>query len=392
MSVPKSAQNAVDGEFDLLLVGGGLQACLIALAALGRPELKLALIEAGATLGGNHTWCVHDEHIPQAALPWLQPLFTHRWAGYGVRFPRLSRTFDVPYSAITSSRLAAVVGAAIAARSGSTIRVGVRAVRIEAHEVTLDDGSKLAGRLVVDARGPTLHGTAGSSGFQKFLGLEVDLERPHGIERPILMDATVTQRDGFRFFYLLPLAPTRLLVEVTYFSRTRDLDLSTARADVIDYTARLGKVTQVLREETGVLAMPWRSAAVEPQRSPLVAGYRGGWFHPGTGYSLPVALRLACYLGERAPGDVFGADLTHMYRAHRRQARYAERLNGLLFRCFSPGDMRNVFERFHNLPASLIQRFYALSTTWTDRVRIVGGRPPRGFSLFEAFALSRAAQ
>ena len=52
-------------------------------------------------------------------------------------------------------------------------------------------------------------------------------------------------------------------------------------------------------------------------------------------------------------------------------ARYAERLNWLLFHSFEPGDMRNVFERFYALPEGLIHRFYALSMTWLDRARIV---------------------
>ncbi len=383
--------NAAQGELELLLVGGGLQAGLIALAVLARrPEARLAVVEAGPSLGGNHTWCLHRAHVPESARTWVEPLFAHHWNGYEVRFPRLSRTFDVPYAAITSARLAAVVGDAIAGADGASCHLGRRAERTAEHEVELDDGSRLEARVVIDARGPTLEGIAGNSGFQKFLGLEVEFERPHRVERPILMDATVPQRDGFRFFYVLPFSPRRLLVEVTYFSRTADLDRVAARADVLEYAARLGPIGQVPREETGILSMPWKSVPVDPGRSPLAAGYRGGWFHPGTGYSLPIALRLACYLGERAPGDVFGPDLTRMYRAQRRQARFAERLNGLLFRCFAPEDMRNVFERFYGLPEALIQRFFALSTTWADRVRIVGGRPPRGFSVSRLLALSRA--
>jgi lycopene beta-cyclase len=390
VSVPAPTQNAVHGELELLLVGGGLQAGLIALSVLARrPEARLAVVEAGPSLGGNHTWCLHREHVPASARKWVEPLFAHHWDGYEVRFPRLSRAFDSPYSAITSARLAEVVGAAIADARGATCYLGRRAERTAEHEVELDDGSRLEARVVIDARGPTLEGTERRSGFQKFLGLEIELENPHRVERPILMDATVLQRDGFRFFYVLPFSPCRLLVEVTYFSRNPDLDAVVARADVLEYAARLGPIAHVLREETGVLPMPWKTSPVEPGRSPLAAGYRGGWFHPGTGYSLPIALRLACYVGERAPGDVFGPDLTRMYRAQRRQARFAERLNGLLFRGFAPEDMRNVFERFYGLPQALIQRFYALSTTWADRLRIVGGRPPRGFSVSELLAPSR---
>ena len=49
----------------------------------------------------------------------------------------------------------------------------------------------------------------------------------------------------------------------------------------------------VVREEEGVLPLPWSSALPAPNDPPLVAGYAGGLFHPITGYSLPVAVRLA---------------------------------------------------------------------------------------------------
>ena len=61
-------------------------------------------------------------------------------------------------------------------------------------------------------------------------------------------------------------------------------------------------------------------AGKPPRRSPLVAGYRGGWFHPATGYSVPPALRLACHLSARPAGDVFDASLARLYaRTERRR-------------------------------------------------------------------------
>jgi lycopene beta-cyclase len=377
-------------QFDVVLVGGGLQNGLVLLGALARkPDLRVAVVEAGTALGGNHTWCFHPQDVPEAARSWLEPLVAHRWDSYDVRFPRLSRTLSGPYSAITSQRFAAVVGAKIAAAAGA-LHLGRTATRVGGREVQLDDGTTLAARLVVDARGPGVPPAAKSSGFQKFLGLEVDLDRPHGLERPILMDATGEQQDGFCFQYVLPFGPRRLLVEDTCFSRAAGLDAPASRARVMAYADRFGRVERVAREETGVLPMPWSNAAPDPEGPPLVAGYRGGWFHPATGYSLPAAARLACHVADRAPDEVFGRALRRLHRSHRGQARYAEYLNRLLFGAFEPGDMRNVFERFYALPESLIHRFYALSMTWGDRARIVGGWPPRGFSL-SALTSSRAS-
>ncbi|MCB1597456.1 MAG: NAD(P)-binding protein, partial [Gammaproteobacteria bacterium] len=45
---------------DVLLVGGGLANCLIALRLHAlRPDLRVTLLEAGPAPGGNHTWSFH---------------------------------------------------------------------------------------------------------------------------------------------------------------------------------------------------------------------------------------------------------------------------------------------------------------------------------------------
>ena len=50
---------------------------------------------------------------------------------------------------------------------------------------------------------------------------------------------------------------------------------------------------------------------------------------------------------------------------------------------------RNVLERFYRLPEAIIRRFYALSLTRADRLRIICGRPPRGLSLTTAWRSTR---
>jgi lycopene beta-cyclase len=392
-----------ENAFDLVLVGGGLQNGLIALRVLhGAAALRVALVEAEPTLGGNHTWCVHGADVPDAARGWFDPLIVKRWSSYDVRFPDLKRTLNSAYSVVTSEHFARVVGAAFEGRAGCRIYLGRRARRIAADHVELDDGTLLYAALVVDARGPDPAAWRARTGYQKFVGLELRTERAHGVERPLMMDACVPQLDGYRFFYVLPFDQQRLLVEETRFSRSPTLDVRAARAAVEQYAQRFGRVIECVREEQGVLPMPWSDALPEPvYGSPLAAGYRGGYFHPATGYSLPAALRLAQLVGVCVTETPSGADdpaqsdhrpglggaragraeWRSFQRRHRAQARYARQLNRLLFGAFADADMWNVFARFYRLPEPLIERFYALSMTLSDRARILIGRPPRGFSV-----------
>jgi lycopene beta-cyclase len=353
----------VSVSYDYALVGGGLQNGLVALALRARqPHARVALIERGS-IGGNHTWCFHAGDVPAEAT-WVDPLVAARWDGYDVAFPAYRRTLDSPYACVTSARLAACVGDDV---------LHGEAVEVAADHVLLADGRRIDATCVIDARGPD-RASVTACGWQKFVGLE--LEVAHAIERPMLMDATVPQRDGFRFLYVLPLAPDRLLVEDTYFSDTPDLDVAQLRGEI---AARMPGA-RVVREETGVLPLPWQHAAPSAA-SPLVAGYAGGWFHPVTGYSFPIAVRLAELVASLAPDALFGPELAALARDIRRQQRFTRRLNKMLFRWFAPEHRYGVLERFYRLPEPRIRRFYALQTTALDRTRILVGRPPRGMTL-----------
>jgi lycopene beta-cyclase len=85
------------------------------------------------------------------------------------------------------------------------------------------------------------------------------------------------------------------------------------------------------------------------------------------------------------------AAVPRFLQEHRLQATFALHLNRLLFTCFAETDMWGVLARFYRLPEPLIERFYALSSSTADRLRIVGGWPPRGFSLARALSAALGA-
>lgn len=365
-------------DYDLILVGGGLHGGLIALAVLDRcPGARIAVVERGDTLGGNHTWCFHADDLPADAQRFVAPLVVARWPRYQVRFPDMSRILEHAYSAITSERFHHVVSQRLASAPGSRAVTGVTAHWLAPDRVVLDNGDQLTG-WVVDARGPATTAPPSGAGFQKFVGLEVELTTPGRFEHPLVMDATCDQHDGYRFVYVLPFGERRLLVEDTYFSDRPDLDPERLRARVREYLARHRlEIARVVREESGVLPMPWSDPGIDPSARPIRVGYRGGWFHPATGYSFPLAVRLARAFAFAAPSPP-AAGLADLQRRQRPQIRFARLLNWMLFRAVQPDQRWRIFARFYRLPEATIRRFYALETTPTDRARIVVGRPPRG--------------
>lgn len=371
-------------EADYAIVGGGLQAGLIALAVRARqPTARIALVERASHLGGNHTWCFHAEDLP-ADSTWIEPLIAVRWDRYDVAFPNRRRTLASPYACVTSARLDHTVRPAI-----DHLVLGEPAIAIEEHRViTRDD--EIHATVVIDARGPA-HLPPAQAGWQLFVGHELRV-LDHGVERPLLIDATVPQVGGFRFVYVLPLDRDRLLVEDTLYADTPVLDLGAGRAAIAAYvTARGWAVEEVLREETGVLPLPLRYAIARPERSPLVAGYAGGWFHPVTGYSFPIAARLASAIASVPATELFGDGLARFAAAHEEQLDFACRLNRMLFRWFAPERRYHVLEHFYRLPEDVIGRFYALELTALDRARMFVGAPPRGMSWRAALSSWRLA-
>lgn len=378
-------------RFHYVLVGGGLGNALIALAVLeAQPEARVALVEQGERVGGNHLWCFHAGDVAPdvRGAGYVEQLVAKRWPRYEVRFPELARTLEDPYAAVRSERLHEVVVAAFARRPSSALLLGARAVSADARRVTLEDGRVLDGEVVIESRGPERLEPEPGTGYQKFLGLEVELSAPGPIEHPLLMDALVPQRDGFRFLYALPFGPRRVLLEDTYFSDSPELDVEQLRAEIGAYAAKNGfKIAEIVRQEVGVLPLPTqlRVARVRPDL-PLIAGYQGGFFHPVTGYSFPVAVRVASAVARAPRAELRTSVWPRLLREQRAQLRFCLLLNRLFFGAFAPADRRNVIERFYRLSPERVRRFYALQLTTADRARIVCGRPPRGFSLTRALA------
>ena len=379
-------------DCDLAIVGGGLAGGLIALALkIHRPELDVRLIEGDARLGGNHVWSFFDTDIAPEDRAIVEPLICWSWQDYDVVFPAHSRTLEATYNSIDSEHFDAFVRATL---TPDQIIKG-RAVSVNATRIGLDDQRVIEAKGVIDASGIGDFSHV-EAGWQKFVGQLLVLDRPHGLTRPIIIDASVEQIDGYRFVYSLPFSETEVFVEDTYYSDTSKLDVAAVSARITEYAQAKGwQPATIGRQESGVLpvtmggdfAAYWASTGDDVAK----AGMRSGLFHPTTGYSLPDAVRLAGRIA-RTP-DLSGAalqKLTHSYAQDRwRNRGYYRMLDKMLFRAADPDKRYLVLERFYRLAPNLIRRFYAGESTWADKIRILSGKPPVAISRAVAALLGR---
>ena len=365
---------------DVLILGGGLAGGLAALALhQRRPELKLRLVEGGKRLGGNHLWSFFDSDIDEADRALIAPLITAGWTRYDVTFPDHARTLDQRYYSIESERFDAHLRATL---PPGTVLTGAVATEVTPDGATLPSGERIEAAAVLDARGlGRADAQALNGGWQKFVGLHLELDEPHGLDRPTVMDATVPQLDGYRFVYVLPMGPTTVFVEDTYYADGPDLDAAALRRRLGRYAEDRGwKVKRVLREEKGVLPVVTGGSFAKLWGQDGVAklGARGGFFHPLTSYSLPDAVRTASWIA--AQSDVGGRALHDGLRAraaaHWQGGSYYRLLSHMLFDAAKPAERWRVLDHFYRLDEVLVARFYAGRSTLADKFRILAGRPP----------------
>ncbi len=366
-------------QYDVIFAGGGLASTLAAYRLrMLRPDLRLMVVEAGDRLGGNHTWSFHEPDVTADQHRWLAPFITYSWPGQMVRFPKFTRRLKASYQSVSSDRLHDVASVAL----GDAVRLNAKIDSVQAEAVTLVTGERLEAPCVIDGRGPAPT-NALVLGFQKFIGLELRLTEPHGETVPVIMDASVSQDDGYRFVYTLPFSPDTILIEDTYYADGPELAPQEIRNKIEAYATMKGwRIAEIIREETGTLPILlggdieafWLEAGSEVAR----IGLRACLFHPTTGYSLPDAVATADTLAGLSELTTKEAvTLTQEFSKRLwRERRYYRMLNRFLFLAAKPDKRFQIMQRFYSLAEPLIERFYRAGSTHADKARILIGRPP----------------
>lgn len=268
---------------------------------LGRPCPRVVLLEPRVEYVRDRTWCSwrFEDHPFAAAV-------SHRWTRWRVAEGDRSLVRGSTRHAYEHIPADAFYAQALAILRGSPeveLRLGCAARAIhergEGVEVVTDDGV-VSGALAFDARpAPAPEPDAEEVDLlQHFVGWEVEAEAAvFDPTTATLMDFTVDQSRGIHFMYVLPFAPTRALVETTYFSPAALPD-AVYEDDLRGYLrARFGLSAPAVRwREQGTILMTTRPAS--PRQSPRVVnlGLRGGLAKGSTGYAFAAIQRFSAAL------------------------------------------------------------------------------------------------
>jgi len=339
-------------QADMIIVGAGLSGLLTAWRCLDvNPDLIVMVIEASDRIAGDHTWSFNLTDVAPELRDWIKPFIAYQWDSYDVKFPKRERRLDITYCTGNSETLRACVQPHI--DSGRLkLKLTTRVIDLQSDYVILHNEQKLSANCVLDARGFEPNDNV-FLGYQKFVGRTIRTKEPHGLKRPIIMDATVEQLGGYRFVYCLPFTEHEVLVEDTYYTDGPELSENEVTARIDDYINAKGwDEHELLRQEKGVL--PITLAVDETCENNTKIGIKGGFYHAITGYSFPDALR----------------------EKHKEKESFLRLLNRMLFRAAKPEERYTVLQRFYGLNQGLIERFYAGQLKWYDKLRILIGKPP----------------
>lgn len=368
-------------ELDIAVVGGGLAGGLIALAIhRSHPERQIALIEAGGSFGGNHRWSWFTGDLRPEGEALMAPFTQTAWPqGNTVRFPAHERHLAGEYRSLASSDFDRTLRRLL---PQDAVMAGKRVETLSEHGVEFADGGHLGARTVIDCRdaAPSPHLTGG---WQVFMGRHLRCDTPHGVVRPVIMDARVEQPGAYRFVYVLPLGSQDIFVEDTYYADEPVLDRALLSERIAQYCAVPGWTGETVSEETGVLPVvtggdfaAYRASLAVP--GVALAGARGGFTHPLTSYTAPIAVANALAIASHAhlAGDELARFVDRRARDHWRATRFYRLLGKMLFDAAEPELRYRIFERFYRLPEPLIERFYAARSTRFDQLRTLTGKPP----------------
>jgi lycopene beta-cyclase len=356
----------------IVIAGGGLAGCLAALAlAQRRPEIPLLLVEEGDRFGGGRTWTFFDDEIEEHERALVEPLVAHSWPGYYAAFPGHNRNLKAASHAIRGDDLDAAVRAAL---KPEQYRLGTKVVAVRDDELVLLGGEQIKVLGAIDARGPANLSLL-QLGWRRSAARAYALKAPHGLDRPVLVDATVGQADGLRLIQCLPVGERELRIEDVIYSERAEAEQPSAGDRLDAYLKLRGWQIKSAGEEE-VRSLPvalggdfsafWRVGGARVAK----LGYRGGFFHPTSGNSLPDAVRTALLLADQR--DFAGAALHDLFEAEAaalwRKREFYRGFNRALFQG-SADERLAVYRDFYKLEPGLIARFWSGKLGMLERMK-----------------------
>jgi lycopene beta-cyclase len=368
-------------EADLLILGGGAAGLSLArrLAEQGPTAPRTLVLESREAYADDRTWCFWMQ--PSTRLPHL---VKRRWSKVSLASSAervLVDCAESPYALLPSGGFYRESVELIARSESVRLALGVRVRGAPRKvggqwEVETSAGVRRA-RWIVDTRPPAAPVAGAAPLWQSFLGAEVECAGP--VFDPAvaeIMHFAPGEAGQILFHYLLPLSPTRALLEVTAFA-PEPAGPDAFRAELARFIGQRleGRPYRTRREEHGILPMGLPPPRPSADATFVRAGLMAGGARASSGYAFQRiqrwAERCARSLAEgRGP------------RAHAADGWILRRMDALFLQVLRrrPDLAPALFlAMFRQVAPSRLARFMSDQGTLLDDLAVIAALPPGPF-------------
>jgi len=280
-------------DYDLIIIGAGCaglsMAREIARQCDSKNNQRVMLLEPRESYSNDRTWCFwqRQPEIDRA-------LVSKSWNAWQFDTKddvvvQRSAT-DWAYHCVPAETFYKQAQQDIDRTSSMTLLLGqvVVSVNSSPRSIEVETGAGcISAAQVIDTRPPSSERSNAASLKQVFYGLELRLNEPQQhTDIAKLMSHMSSDADGFKFHYLLPLAPERVLLEVTRFSKSALTPASLAgEAHKALQTYFPSGVAEIMRHEQGLIPMGLPPTSTTGDTRWVRAGTSAGAVRASSGYA-----------------------------------------------------------------------------------------------------------
>jgi lycopene beta-cyclase len=276
---------------DLVIIGGGCAGLSLGLrlAEDAGPLRQVVILEDRSAYSNDRTWCFWR---PEAHR--FDTLVSRSWSKLAVRTTQgeaLMICSAHPYQMLPAGAFydyaRARIEASVSVRLQLTTKVLGSPVKIGCGWRIDTTQGQIAATHVIDTRPSRCPRPDREALWQSFLGQEVTCSRPvFDPTRVELMDFAEDSQDRVTFTYVLPITPTRALIENTVFDSAPQSVARLSQRQAREVKRLCGDaLLRIERTESGVLPMSFRACETVAGPGYWRVGLQHGAARPATGYA-----------------------------------------------------------------------------------------------------------